>query len=75
MISLGHICFNAIFFQEIWDIAQKVTCATADTNEKTVVFKPFVVDMLEVVSVPVSKGQVDCWMDIRRGAYPNVSKN
>lgn len=31
--------------------------------------------MLEVVSVPVStgKGTVDCWMDIQRGEYPNVS--
>ena len=40
--------------------------------EKTIIFKPFVVDMLEVVSVPTAKGGVDCWMDIQRGEFPNV---
>ncbi len=59
--------------QEIWDVARKVSCAAPDANEKTIAFKPFVVDMLEVVSVPVSSGSVDCWMDIRRGSFPNVS--
>lgn len=29
--------------------------------------------MLEVVTVPVSTGTVDCWMDIQRGEFPNVS--
>jgi hypothetical protein len=29
--------------------------------------------MLEVVTVPVSTGTVDCWMDIQRGHFPNVS--
>jgi hypothetical protein len=38
-----------------------------------VIFQPFVVDMLEVVTVPVSTGTVDCWMDIQRGEFPNVS--
>lgn len=56
-------------------MARKVSCAAPDANEKTIAFKPFVVDMLEVVSVPVSSGSVDCWMDIRRGSFPNVSVN
>lgn len=40
--------------QEIWDTARKITCSRAidDEQEKTIIFKPFVVDMLEVVSVP-----------------------
>ena len=31
--------------------------------------------MLEVVSVPVKTGRanIDCWMDIQRGVYPNVN--
>jgi hypothetical protein len=59
--------------QEIWDTARRISCATTDRKEKTVIFQPFVVDMLEVVTVPVSTGTVDCWMDIRRGQFPNVS--
>nr|QKV49921.1 mucin-2-like protein [Locusta migratoria] len=59
--------------QEAWDIARKVSCATTSLQEKTVLFRPFVVDMLEVVSVPVTTGTVDCWMDIRRGYFPNTS--
>lgn len=31
------------------------------------------VDMLDVVSIPVSDGTIECWMDIQRGKYPNVS--
>lgn len=58
-------------------MARKLSCPTGDSNQKTIAFKPFTVDMLEVVSVPVSTGQgtVDCWMDIQRGQYPNVRKN
>jgi hypothetical protein len=59
--------------QEIWDTARKISCATTDRKEKTVIFRPFVVDMLEVVTVPVSTGTVDCWMDIQRGEFPDVS--
>lgn len=40
--------------QEKWDTARKISCSRAidDEQEKTIIFKPFVVDMLEVVSVP-----------------------
>lgn len=58
--------------QEIWDSARKITCETSVGGDKTVIFKPFVVDMLEVVNVPTQKGAVDCWMDIQSGSYPNV---
>ncbi|GLH01931.1 Uncharacterized protein GBIM_07989, partial [Gryllus bimaculatus] len=42
--------------QEIWDTARKLSCATANSKEKTVIFRPFVVDMLEVVTVPEAVG-------------------
>nr|CAD7569525.1 unnamed protein product [Timema californicum] len=58
--------------QEIWDAARKISCASTG-NKKRVHFRPFVVDMLEVVSVPVPNGLIDCWMDIQRGKYPNTS--
>lgn len=29
--------------------------------------------MLEVINVPTAKGAVDCWMDIQKGQFPNVS--
>lgn len=29
--------------------------------------------MLEVVNVPTSNGGVDCWMDIQRGEYPQIT--
>lgn len=58
--------------QEIWDTARKITCETGGETEKTVIFKPFVVDMLEVINVPTAKGAVDCWMDIQKGQFPNV---
>ncbi|KAG8224841.1 hypothetical protein J437_LFUL002288 [Ladona fulva] len=69
--GFGRTVDNVI---EIWDTARKISCATTERKEKTVIFKPFVVDMLEVVNVPVSTGNVNCWMDIRRGEYPNVIK-
>lgn len=73
--------------QEIWDTARKITCDGIGTagskssgtglqhtnEEKTIIFKPFVVDALEVVSVPTARGGIDCWMDIQRGQFPNVS--
>ncbi|CAB3376481.1 Hypothetical predicted protein [Cloeon dipterum] len=63
--------------QEVWDTARKLSCATtaAAIKQKKVIFKPFVVDMLEVVSVPTAGGKsVDCWMDIRKGQYPNTAE-
>ncbi|TDG42079.1 hypothetical protein AWZ03_011481, partial [Drosophila navojoa] len=39
--------------QESWDTARKITCSRSDEQEKTVYFRPFVVDMLEVISSPI----------------------
>lgn len=59
--------------QEIWDTARKISCSQTEQQEKTIIFKPFVVDMLEVISVPTARGGVDCWMDIQRGEFPKVT--
>lgn len=59
--------------QEVWDLARKISCSQSEQAEKTIIFKPFVVDMLEVVSVPTSRGGVECWMDIQRGEFPKVT--
>lgn len=57
-----------------FDTARKISCSrTGIEEEKKVFFKPFVVDMLDVVSVPTSNGGVDCWMDIQRGVYPKLT--
>lgn len=58
--------------QEDYDVARKVSCERHESGEKTIIFKPFVVEMLEVVNVPTSRGGVQCWMDIQRGLYPQV---
>lgn len=58
--------------QEDFDIARKVACDRHEVGEKTIIFKPFVVDMLEVVDVPTALGGVQCWMDIQRGLYPQT---
>lgn len=58
--------------QELWDTARKISCESGGLGDKTVYFKPFIVDMLEVVNVPTQRGTVDCWMDIQVGNYPNV---
>lgn len=39
----------------------------------TLKLRPFMVDMLDVVAVQGPAGGVECWMDIQRGVYPNVS--
>uniref|UniRef100_A0A182YQE6 ZP domain-containing protein n=1 Tax=Anopheles stephensi TaxID=30069 RepID=A0A182YQE6_ANOST len=59
--------------QEAWDTARRISCSQSEQQQNTIIFKPFVVDQLEVVNVPTSTGGVECWMDIQRGLYPNVS--
>lgn len=57
-----------------FDAARKISCSrTGIDQEKKVYFKPFVVDMLDVVTVPTSNGGVDCWMDIKRGIFPQLT--
>lgn len=60
--------------QSIFDLARKISCGRTGIEEETkIFFKPIVVDMLEVVTVPTKSGGVDCWMDIQRGLYPRVT--
>lgn len=59
--------------QEIWDTARKISCSRSEEHEKIIFFKPFVVDMLEVINVETSRGGVECWMDIQRGLFPKVT--
>jgi len=58
--------------QNSFDIARKISCSRGDEREKTVYFKPFVVDMLEVISVDTPSGPVECWMEIGTGTPPNI---
>lgn len=58
--------------QDNFDIARKVSCERYELGEKAIIFKPFVVEMLEVVDIPTSLGGVQCWMDIQRGLYPQT---
>lgn len=70
---MSKFTHRLIFFQDENDVARRVTCFTTNTNVATVSFKPIMVDMLDVVSIPVGDGTIECWMDIQRGKYPNVS--
>lgn len=57
-----------------FDAARKISCSRTGIDvEKKVYFKPFAVDMLDVVSVPTANGGVDCWMDIKRGTFPQLT--
>lgn len=59
--------------QSEYDAARKISCSrTGIEEEKKIYFKPFIVDMLDVVTVPTKQGGVDCWMDIQRGVYPEL---
>lgn len=59
--------------QDLWDMARKISCTRNFEKEQTIIFKPFVVDMLEVVSVETSSGPVQCWMDIMIGKFPQIT--
>ncbi|CAG2115908.1 unnamed protein product, partial [Medioppia subpectinata] len=70
-------------YQEVFDHARMIVCRyTLDDDfelkEKRVVFKPVVIDMLDVVSIPVREAdgeqtRVDCWMEITKGRFPLTS--
>lgn len=47
--------------------------SVATRDQHILKLKPFMVDMLEVVAVEGPAGGVECWMDIQKGVYPNVS--
>ncbi|XP_055298909.1 mucin-2-like isoform X2 [Sitodiplosis mosellana] len=57
-----------------FDAARKISCSrTGVEEEKKVYFKPFIVQNLDVITVPTKHGGVDCWMDIQRGIYPKLT--
>ncbi|CAG2166525.1 unnamed protein product, partial [Oppiella nova] len=70
-------------YQEVYDHARMVVCRYTldddfDLKEKRVVFRPVVIDMLDVVSIPVrdadgEQTRVDCWMEITKGRFPQTS--
>lgn len=71
-----HFCLE----QEVWDTAKKVSCKSGnqqDQSQKTgkmVIFKPLTVGMLDVQHHKMTPtDSLDCWMDIQKGAFPNVS--
>ncbi|XP_076328757.1 uncharacterized protein LOC143234944 isoform X2 [Tachypleus tridentatus] len=59
-------------FQEVWDLARRISCQWIDTYEKRIEFQPFVVDMLDVVSVPFQGDKIECWMDLQIGTFPEI---
>lgn len=60
--------------QEVWDQARKLRCTWHDQYEKSVTFRPFPVDMLDVVSADFAGDNVGCWMQIQVGKGPWASE-
>lgn len=60
--------------QEVWDIARKLRCTWHDQYEKSVTFRPFPVDMLDVVRADFAGDNVGCWMQIQVGKGPWASE-
>ncbi|RWS15822.1 uncharacterized protein B4U79_01259 [Dinothrombium tinctorium] len=75
---------NDPIYQEVWDSARLLSCRyimqkEEPISEKRVVFKPFLVDGLDVIKVPMQSfvgdaHKVDCWMDIKLGKYPDYTE-
>uniref|UniRef100_A0A182UCB0 ZP domain-containing protein n=1 Tax=Anopheles melas TaxID=34690 RepID=A0A182UCB0_9DIPT len=53
--------------QEVWDQARKLRCTWHDQYEKSVTFRPFPVDMLDVIRADFAGDNVGCWMQIQVG--------
>ncbi|XP_034949871.1 uncharacterized protein [Chelonus insularis] len=60
--------------QEVWDQARKLRCTWHDLYEKSVSFRPFPVDMLDVVRADFAGDNVGCWMQIQVGKGPWASE-
>ncbi|XP_013779004.1 uncharacterized protein LOC106463508 [Limulus polyphemus] len=56
--------------QEVWDQGRKLRCTWHDHYEKAVTFRPFPVDMLDVVRADFAGDNVGCWMQIQVGKGP-----
>lgn len=63
--------------QEVWDQARKLRCTWHDQYEKSVTFRPFPVDMLDVVRADFAGDNVGCWMQIQVNLiiYAHVTLN
>ncbi|XP_043214198.1 collagen alpha-1(X) chain-like [Amphibalanus amphitrite] len=60
--------------QEVWDQARKLRCTWHNQYEKAVTFRPFPVDMLDVVRADFAGDNVGCWMQIQVGKGPWASE-
>ncbi|XP_022903786.1 uncharacterized protein [Onthophagus taurus] len=60
--------------QEVWDQARKLRCTWHDQYEKSVTFRPFPVDMIDVVRTDFAGDNVGCWMQIQVGKGPWASE-
>jgi hypothetical protein len=60
--------------QEVWDQARKLRCTWHEQYEKSVTFRPFAVDMLDVVRADFAGDNVGCWMQIQVGKGPWASE-
>nr|WET32016.1 dy [Henosepilachna vigintioctopunctata] len=60
--------------QEVWDQARKLRCTWHDQYEKSVTFRPFPVDTLDVVRTDFAGDNVGCWMQIQVGKGPWASE-
>lgn len=60
--------------QEVWDQARKLRCTWHDQYEKSVTFRPFPVDMLDVVRADFAGDNVGCWMQVQVGKGPWASE-
>lgn len=60
--------------QEVWDQARKLRCTWHDQYEKSVTFRPFPVDTLDVVRADFAGDNVGCWMQIQVGRGPWASE-
>ncbi|KAF7490439.1 hypothetical protein SSS_04424 [Sarcoptes scabiei] len=60
--------------QEVWDQVRKIRCTWHDQYEKSVSFRPFPVDMLDVVRADFAGDNVGCWMQIQVGKGPWASE-
>jgi len=60
--------------QEVWDQAKKLRCSWHDQYEKSVSFRPFPVDVLDVVRADFAGDNVGCWMQIQVGKGPWASE-
>ena len=58
----------------MWDQARKLRCTWHDQYEKSVTFRPFPVDMLDIVRADFAGDNVGCWMQIQVGKGPWASE-